>query len=224
MIGAIRKRDILAHPIVTIQCFGWLVFFRGLVAGRNQTFLSLLAETQIFEPTTTSVPELIGRCIEMEKKAKGIYEKLGEWHIGRPPVKEFFDDLARQEQSHAELLELCRKSASRDSWQEERFSGVRDSLPRQEKEMGAIESSLESRLDVADALRLVLVLESSEINKAFRSVVAGTESGFVRKVRAFQATGARHVTFICDEIPKIEPDLAEECQAAKDRFFDDTAG
>jgi len=35
MIGAIRKRDILAHPFVTIHSFGWQVFFRALAAGRN---------------------------------------------------------------------------------------------------------------------------------------------------------------------------------------------
>ncbi len=41
MLGAIRKRDILAHPFVTVESFGWHVFFRVLVAGRNQTFLAL---------------------------------------------------------------------------------------------------------------------------------------------------------------------------------------
>jgi len=25
MVGVIRKRDILAHPLVTIRCFGWRV-------------------------------------------------------------------------------------------------------------------------------------------------------------------------------------------------------
>ena len=46
MIGAIRKRDILAHPFITIDCFGWSVFLRALTAGRNQTFLALLTETR----------------------------------------------------------------------------------------------------------------------------------------------------------------------------------
>ena len=29
MVGAIIKRDILAHPVVTIRCFGWSVFIRA---------------------------------------------------------------------------------------------------------------------------------------------------------------------------------------------------
>jgi hypothetical protein len=222
MIGAIRKRDILAHPFVTIHCFGWRVFLRALAADRNQTFLSLLAEADVFDPSTAKVPELIGRCIQLEKRAKGIYDRLAGWFMGRSPVKEFFDNLARQEEEHAELLELCRTAASRENWLEEHFCPWRDSVPRLEKQMDDIESSLESVGEVADALRLVLWIERSEINKVFGGVVAATDSGFVRKVHTFQTAGAKHITFICDEIPKLEPELAKECRDLKDRFFADT--
>ena len=50
MIGAICKLDILAHPVVTVRCFGWRVFFRALVAGQSQMFLSLLAESNALFP------------------------------------------------------------------------------------------------------------------------------------------------------------------------------
>jgi hypothetical protein len=85
--------------------------------------------------------------------------------------------------------------------------------------MDNIESSLESVVDVTDALRLVLWIERSEINKVFRGVVTATGSTFVRKVSAFHEAGANHITFICEEIPKLEPDLAEECRDLRDRFF-----
>jgi len=219
MIGAIRKRDIIAHPFVTIHCFGWQVFVRALTAGRSQTFLSVLAEAHALEPATVKAPELIGRCIELENKAKSIYERLAVWFTGRAPLRKFFDDLARQEQSHAELLELCRTSANREGWLEEHFSPMRDIVPRLEKQMDNIESSLESVADVTDALRLVLWIERSEVNKVFRGVVTATDSIFVSKVSAFQTAGARHITFICNEIPKLEPDLARECQDLRDRFF-----
>jgi hypothetical protein len=48
MIGAIRKRDILAHPLIKIDCSGWSVFLRALTAGRDQTFLALLTETRAY--------------------------------------------------------------------------------------------------------------------------------------------------------------------------------
>jgi hypothetical protein len=224
MIGAIRRRDILAHPFVTIHCFGWRVFLRALVANHNQTFLSLLAEAHALEPPAIKVPELVGRCIELEKRAKSIYERLAVWFMGRGPVKEFFEDLAQQEQTHAELLELCRTSASREAWLEEHFGPWRDSVPRLERQMDNIESSLESVVGVTDALRLVLWIERSEINKVFRGVVTATGSTFVRKLSAFQAAGERHITFICEEIPRLDSDLAEECQDLKDRFLADMAG
>jgi rubrerythrin len=220
MNGAIRKRDILAQPFVTIHCFGWLVFFRALVAGRNQTFLSLLAETH--KPPPLKVRNVIERCIKMEEKVKSIYERLAVWFTGRAAVKEFFDELARQEQSHAELLELCQRSVRRESKLQERFRPLRDTLSRVEKQMERIESSLESVGGLADVLRLVLWIERSEINTVFRGVVAATGSEFVRTVRTFHTAGARHITFICDEIPKLEPDLAEECRDLKDRFFADS--
>jgi len=222
MIGAIRKRDILAHPFVTIHCFGWRVFFRALVANRKQTFLSLLAEAHALELPTIKVPELVGRCIELEKRAKSIYGRLAGWFMGRSPVNEFFDDLARQEQTHAELLELCRTSARWEGWLEEHFSPWRDSVPRLEKQMDDIETSLESVVGVTDALRLVLWIERSEINKVFKGVVTATGSTFVRNVSAFQKAGANHITFICEEIPKLDSDLARECRDLKDRFFADT--
>jgi hypothetical protein len=55
MFGAIRKRDVLAHPYVTIHNFGWSVLFRTVIAGRDQTFLSLLAETSAFRSPTVKV-------------------------------------------------------------------------------------------------------------------------------------------------------------------------
>jgi hypothetical protein len=46
----------------------------------------------------------------------------------------------------------------------------------------------------------------------FRGVVAATDSDFVRKLQAFQQSTSNHLGYICEEIPKLEPDLADECQ------------
>jgi len=222
MIGAICKRDILVHPFVTIQCFGWRVFVRALTAGRDQTFLSLLVEARALQPATVTVPELVGRCIELEKKAERIYKRLAGWFLGHPAVNQFFQTLAQEEQNHAELLELCRTSASQENWLEEHFSPWRDSVPRLERQMDDIESSLDSLDGVFDALRLVIQIEGSEVNKVFKGVVTATGSDFVRKVHAFQTAGARHIAFICEEIAKLEPLLEAECQDLRDRFFADS--
>ena len=219
MVGAICRRDVLAHPFVTIHCFGWRVFFRALIADDSQTFLSLLADTKGLQPATVKVPELVGRCVKLELQAKRIYERLAGRFLGHQSVCDFFDSLARQEESHAQLLELCRVVAGRTIWKEECFAPWRDSVPRLERQMESIESSLKTIDGVADALRLVIEIEGSEVNQVFGSVVAASGSGFVRKILVFQTAAENHIAYICSEIPKLQPDLAEECRELEDRFF-----
>src|SRR5512147_3158124 len=98
MVGAISKWEILSHPVVTIQCFGWTVFFRAVFARPNQTFLSLLANAGLFEHTIKPVPEFIGWCIDLERRAMKLYESLSRHHSRNELVSEFFDHLAHQEQ------------------------------------------------------------------------------------------------------------------------------
>ena len=224
MVGAICKRDILAHPFVTIHCFGWQVFFRALIAGRNQTFLSLLAQTHTLQPPKVSVPKLVGRCVKLELRAKRIFESLASQFAHQRPVRKFFDTIARQEQGHAELLELCREAASRAVWREEYFAPWRDAAPRLERQMGDTEASLESIDGVVDALRLVIQIEGSEVNHVFKGIVAASGSEFVRKLQAFQSAGEKHICYICEEIPKLEPQLADECESLRNAYSDDASG
>ena len=49
MVGVIKTWNILAHPVVTIRCFGWRVFFKAAVSWQGGTFLSLLQEAGCFE-------------------------------------------------------------------------------------------------------------------------------------------------------------------------------
>jgi hypothetical protein len=222
MIGAIRKRDVLAHPFVTIQCFGWPVFLRTLFAGRDKTFLSLLAETSVFRLPTLGVPEVLGHCVKLELRARRIYESLAERFTDQEQVRQFFEVLARQEHEHFELLELCRGLASREGWLEAQFAPWRDEVPRLERQMSDVEASLQDLDSVADALRLVIQIEASEINQVFGGAVAATDSAFVRNLQVFHTAEAGHITYICDEIPKFEPDLATECRELRADHLSDT--
>lgn len=42
MAGLILRRDVLAHPILVVQGFGWRVFFAALF-GSHVTFLAVVA-------------------------------------------------------------------------------------------------------------------------------------------------------------------------------------
>ena len=213
MVGAIRKRDILAHPVVTIRCFGWPVFLKTVIAGRRQTFLTLLAETKAFGPLTGEVPNLLEKCVCLELQAKRIYEALAERFSDRASVREFFETLAAQEREHSEMLELCGEIAGHGGWQEKLFAPWRDAVPGLEQQMDSVEASLVDLDSVGEALRLVLQVESSEINQVFESVVAATNSEFVRHLEPFQVAGVKHISYIQDRIPKLESGLAPECRA-----------
>ena len=152
-------------------------------------------------------------------QAKRIYERLARRFFGHKLISDFFSTLAQQEETHAELLTLCREATSRTIWKEECFASCRESIPQIEQQMENIESSLKSLGGVTDALRLVIQIEGSEVNRIFESVVAASGSTFVRKLLAFQNVAEDHIAFICDEIPKLESELTEECRELRDRFF-----
>jgi rubrerythrin len=221
MFGAIRRRDILAHPLVTVHCFGWPLFFRALIAGQSTTFLSLLAGSDALRSPTVEIPELLGRCVDLETRARRIYQLLADRFSARAAVRRFFETLARHEQDHSELLELCRQLARREGWLEEHFTPWREAVPQLERQMDDVEDSLEGLDRLSDALRLVIRLEGSEINHVFRGAIAATDSEFVRTVQAFRTAETKHIAYACEQIPKFEPDLADECEGLRAAYLGD---
>jgi rubrerythrin len=222
MLGAIRKRDVVAHPVVTIRSFGWWVFLKAVVAGRNQTFLSLLVETRVLSEAAINVPELIGRCAELERSAERIYSSLAERFVEQPAVRNFLLTLSHQERGHAELLEVCRAALRRGKFDEKRFAPWNDAVPRLQRELTRTEAAVDEVTTAAEALRRVLAIESSEINDIFLAVVGASDTEFVRRLTIFRKTGQKHVRFISDSVAQIEPSLAPECQKLLEAHSDTT--
>jgi hypothetical protein len=152
----------LAHPAITVSCFGWKVFFRALVAGQHQTFLSL--------------------------------------------------------KDHAELLDLCRVAAGRGEWDGKHFDPWRGAVPGLEKQIQEAESRANSLDFLSDALRLVIQIESSEVNRIYLGIVAASDSAFVRKLRVFHEAGLEHISYICERIPELDPELRDACQKLRDEY------
>ena len=218
MIGAICKQDILSHPVITVRCFGWKLFFSALLAGQHQTFLSLLAETPALQASPEKVPELVERCIGLELRAARIYESLTR-RFGQPDsVKAFFATLASQEKDHAELLDLCRAAAAREEWDAKHFDPWRDAVPGLEEQMREAESRAECLDRLSDALRLVIQLESSEINRVYSGIVAACDSDFVRTMRVFHDAGREHISYISTCISEMDPELRDICQELRDEY------
>lgn len=216
MVGVIRKRNILAHPIVTIRCFGWQVFLRALLAPPGATFLSLLSPVGPAKPAKKVWCEPIQRCGELELRVKRIYEDMAERFSENSNAREFFTALACQEQEHYELLQLCSASMRRGDWKSDLFSQSLKSLPGLEAHMHAAEKTAQLLSTLPEALELALSLECSEINFVFRGVVEASQSPFVRRLQAFNRAGADHLEYIGRRLPLLAPSLADACRPLKE--------
>jgi hypothetical protein len=218
MVGVIGTWDILVHPIETIRCFGWRVFFKAVFSWHSKTFLSLLREADLFAAAGSTVPELFERCLGLELQAKRIYAALARVFAETEATRQFFEVLAQQEQEHADLLEICRVAARREGWRATHLSSWQHSLPRLEQQMQMIEDSLTRISSLQDALRLVIRIGSSEINELFLGIVTATDSGFIRKLRAFRDAMDVHIAYVCQRLPELAPELTTACRELRTTF------
>ena len=218
MVGVITEWDILAHPVVTIRCFGWQVFFKAIAPWQSRTFLSLLRPVAFSRAIPSNVPAILKRCIGLELQAKRIYTALAKTFDDQELVWSFFDGLAKHEQYHADLLKLCRAAAIRSGWRVSVFNPWKDYLPRLEQQMDAVEAAVYEVDSVDAALRLVIQIESSEINNVFHAALAATDTNFVKKLRPFQKTMEDHMTYIVERIPVLSPKLMLDCRKLRARF------
>ena len=196
----------------------WLARFSALCwRVANTTFLSVLTAADVFKPDTETVVEFVARCVELELTASRIYAALARRFADTSDLHTFFASISGQEESHAELLELCRAAAAQSQWLEEQIQPWRRSLPKLERHMAEAESRVDDVHSAIDALRLVIEIESSEINEVFRSIVTAADSEFVRRVNVFGDTDRRHLNFIGHSIIRLEPTLAEAGRALTKR-------
>ena len=218
MVGAIRTWDILSHPIVTIRCFGWRVFWRALFAGRRRTFLSLFCRDAPGSDRTPGLPSPLDRCIKLELQAKRIYLALARTFAETKSAAHFFTDLGEQEQDHADLLVMCWATVHHGGWRAEHFAPWQEHLPALEQQMQAIESSLDSIDRLDKALRLVIEIESSQINPVLQAAVAASESTFVERLRPFQDAIATHISYIVLRLSKLAPELTTAFNGLSQEF------
>jgi hypothetical protein len=213
MLGVIRKRDVVLNPVATIQSFGWRVFFRALTAGPGETFLSLVVEAEALDQGRRA-PEVLDRAIALELRAMRVYEALAAQFAGEPDARRLFATLALQERQHAELLRVCRLAARRAPLDARSVARHAVALPALEAAMDGAESFRRSDAGLHEALRLVLALESSEVNHVFEGLVAASSSEFVRALGAFHTATDAHLRFIRRAIPRLDPALEAECEKA----------
>lgn len=216
MDGVIRRRDIVAHPLVTVRCFGWRVFFRTLTASRGRTFLSLLAESQAFEKACEGAPALVDRSIDLELRAAKLYENLARRFFDHEDLRRFFQTLVTHERDHADLLRLCRAGSGRSRWAGGDLALLAAAVPRLEGQMHEVESNFDSIETVKDAFEIAIQIESSEVNQLFNAIGLASPSEFVRSLDAFRRATREHIAYICRRIPEMEPSLDPSCRELRE--------
>jgi rubrerythrin len=204
--------------LVTARCFGWVTFFRALFAGQEETFLSLLGAGGFFQSADAEAAAVIDRCVRLELRAKKLYDVLAKATVDVTPFSEFFATLAQQEQDHADLLRLCQASARRGGWKVGCFNPWRNYLPRLERQMSEAEATLAKIDDLDGLLRLVIEIESSEVNQVFRAAMAASDSRFVKELRPFREAIGTHIDYISARVADLAPHLNTVSQELRAKF------
>ena len=218
MVGVIRGWDILAHPIATIRCFGWRVFFQAVAPWQTRTFLSIVTSGGFPNATAPGIAAILERCIDLEMRAKRIYSALATALEDEGVVAPFFAGLAVQEQYHADLLGLCRAAAVRHGWRANLFGPWQDYLPDLERRMDAAEADLREVDSINAALRLVVQIESSQINAVFAAALLATDAAFIKRLKPFRQAVEAHISYVVERIPELSPHLTVITRELRARF------
>ena len=217
MIAAITRRDILAHPLSTIRCFGWRFFLGAVAPWQNRPFLAQLRQAGFLGAQPSSVPRTLGRCIDLELRAKRVYKALVRTYGNEELVGPFLAGLVEQEQRHADLLEIARATAMQSGWKASLFEPWQDCLADLERQMDAAEAAVAEVDSVAAAVRLVIQLESSERNQVFGTALAATDAAFVKRLRPFRNATEARMSYLVERLSELSPRLTVSVEERRAR-------
>jgi hypothetical protein len=85
--------------------------------------------------------------------------------------------------------------------------------------MTGAEAAVREIDSVDAALRLVIQIESSEINQVFNAALAATDAAFVKKLKPFQKAIEAHLSYLMKRIPQLSPNLMLPTRELRARFW-----
>ena len=130
----------------------------------------------------------------------------------------FLDELADEEQEHADLLRVCKAFACKGRFVQDRFGPWHDYIPLLEQQMQQAVASLDEIKSIDDVVRLILQIEGSEINRVFLGIIQATDSPFVKKLGPFRRAVKHHIGYICKTISKLTPSAALACKELRSKI------
>ena len=79
--------------------------------------------------------------------------------------------------------------------------------------MDEVEASLSQVGSLDDAFRLLVQIESGEINRVFEGVLTSCNSDFVKRLGAFRKAVKQHISYIARRLPELD---ARQLAAARE--------
>jgi hypothetical protein len=172
MLGVVRTRQVLAHPLVILEGFGLKVLVRSLFAGRDETFLDIVTrcaqEGANDDMDEVDLLKTVDGFVGLERRARDLYWKLSHKLAAFPDAARFFVTLSWQEEGHAIVLSRVRRDIRRGRlWKRSRDLHLA-SLGSLEALFANLEREAQSEsLSVCRALEMVEELEQSELDVVF---------------------------------------------------------
>lgn len=207
MQGVVKRRQVLAHPIVIFEGFGLKVLVRALLAGPDETFLDVVSRCAEEESRGGLDQIDLLRTVEhftsFERRARDIYAGLARQLKGHPDAAKFLARLSNQEEGHAIVLSRVRREIRRGRlWTESKdlhvasIAGVHALLERFEVEV-------RGRVSLGRALEIVEAIEASELDVVFdilnRSVDMRSRARFER----FFVLNENHLAYCREQVQRL---------------------
>lgn len=222
MKGLIGRKDVLLHPITVIQGFGFKVFFQTLFAPHHITFLEVISQDL---PQPVSAEEiqmtlLLDKLISFELRTSHIYARMALLFKSHDGAHDFFHTISGQEQGHAEILRITKVEVARQKLWDQIKPISQTVIDKIDRELSHLEWDIRhpEAFGYKEALKMVEVLESSEINVVFDFIQHAIQTPFLRKSHKLIPSIADHHSYLNTMLPELmEEEVLEEHQRQRQK-------
>jgi hypothetical protein len=204
MQGVIRRAQVLAHPLVIVESFGFKVLMRALFASARETFLEVVSRCAEEEAHVAmddvDLARTVKRFIGFECRVRDLYRALSHRFAAEADAAKFFRTLSGHEEGHAIVLSRVRREIRRGHlWKRSRhlhLGGVEDF----EALLEACEDEARRGVTLARALELVEAIERSELNVVFDTLNGCVDMHSRARFERFFVLTERHLSYCGERI------------------------
>jgi rubrerythrin len=207
MQGVVTRVQVLTHPLVIVEGFGFKVLWRALLARPGETFLEVVrrcAEEEQFAARGLRELDLlrtVDRFIGFECRARDLYRMLGQQHRGEfARAARFFATLARQEEGHAVVLSHVRREVQRGRLWKESKELHAAACDRLDALFSRLEAEARAGVPLVRALDMVEQVEGSELDLIFEDLRSSVDARSRARFERFFVLGSAHQEYCRSEL------------------------